>query len=532
MIQEPPELVAMRLALGQQLASLREARGKVQQQIARRTGYTRSSVAKAETGRQLLTREFWTTADELLKAKGVLLASYERVRRAKEEHEANAREAALARAYAEAQARAEELRATAIPSEAHNGNVSSLPTGQELLPGLVSAVGAELAASLAGPLLYLAFLTTPSAQTMPVAWSGQLKEQLRSFLREWANTVERREHLRLLGQLATAIAASPLLNLDSGEQERVSKVVAQPSRLDAQSIEHIETILADCKRQEDRFGPYSVLYTVIAQREFVDSLLDECSDELRPRLLSLYSSMSSSIGYYFFDLGDADSAMHYKDQARKTAQEARNTELAIYALCTMSFCASRQGKAHTGIDLAAAAQSLARKTDDHLLRACVAVEFAIAYAVDGQHKECMTEFDQALTALALPASQRSPESPVYWFHEGLVASHQSECLLRLGKPAEAAASAERALQLFDSSFVSDLAFCKLRLGTARLLTGEVEEAARFIGEGVLLATKHRSPRLSSEVRTARGRLQPWKSTAAVRELDERLRGFGFGGYGF
>ncbi|MFN2494721.1 MAG: helix-turn-helix domain-containing protein [Pseudonocardiaceae bacterium] len=115
-IEEPPELVAMRLALGQQLAALREAAGIVQQQIARRTDYSRSSVAKAEAGRQLLTREFWQATDELLQAKGALLASYEQVRAAKEEHEARSREAELAQAYAEAQARAQELRASAVSS--------------------------------------------------------------------------------------------------------------------------------------------------------------------------------------------------------------------------------------------------------------------------------------------------------------------------------------------------------------------------------------------------------------------------------
>ncbi|MGH6628403.1 MAG: helix-turn-helix domain-containing protein, partial [Burkholderiales bacterium] len=115
-IQEPPELVARRLALGQQLASQREAAGIVQQQIGRRTGYSRSSIAKAEAGRQLLTRDFWTTADELLKAEGELLASYEQVRAAKEEHEARSRETALAQAYAEAKARAQELRATRTPA--------------------------------------------------------------------------------------------------------------------------------------------------------------------------------------------------------------------------------------------------------------------------------------------------------------------------------------------------------------------------------------------------------------------------------
>ena len=77
MLQEPPELVAMRLALGQQLAALREAAGIIQPQIARKTGYSRSSVAHAEAGRQLLTREFWQTADGLLQADGALLAGYE-----------------------------------------------------------------------------------------------------------------------------------------------------------------------------------------------------------------------------------------------------------------------------------------------------------------------------------------------------------------------------------------------------------------------------------------------------------------------
>lgn len=66
----------------------------------------------------------------------------------------------------------------------------------------------------------------------------------------------------------------------------------------------------------------------------------------------------------------------------------------------------------------------------------------MAYAVDGQYKETMTAFDQASAGLALPAAQRSPESPVYWLQEGLVARHLSDCLIRFGKPVEAIAAGE------------------------------------------------------------------------------------------
>ena len=48
---EPPELLAVRRALGRQLAALREGAEIGQQQVARRTGYSRSSVAHAEAGR-------------------------------------------------------------------------------------------------------------------------------------------------------------------------------------------------------------------------------------------------------------------------------------------------------------------------------------------------------------------------------------------------------------------------------------------------------------------------------------------------
>jgi transcriptional regulator with XRE-family HTH domain len=101
MNQEPPELTALKRALGRQLSSLRAAAGLGQQQVARKTGYSRSSITHAEAGRQLLTRDFWTTADELLKADGALLASYERVQAVKQQHEQRSREAELAEAYAD-----------------------------------------------------------------------------------------------------------------------------------------------------------------------------------------------------------------------------------------------------------------------------------------------------------------------------------------------------------------------------------------------------------------------------------------------
>ncbi|MGH3755311.1 MAG: helix-turn-helix transcriptional regulator [Pseudonocardiaceae bacterium] len=538
------------------LAQARRAAGFTQESLAERLGVDRTTVARWESGeyspqpwlRPKIAEAFGVSMREccelldgvgttgstvevcasVARADGVPLTGSEQMPAVTLEHEQLSGDAELAEVLAGALA----LQATApLPQVPWEADQLAVSTAHAIVAGVVKATGLDLAEVLAGLLASVASFSGVT-QTIPSEWEDRLYDQLKSILGEWAEKVDRRKLLRLLGWAATVVAATPVSSLDADEQERLVRAIALPSRVDGRVIDHIEGVLQYCKRQEDALGPRAVLHSVFAQRELVDSLLGQCSDELRPRLLSVYSSMSSSVGFYCFDLDGADSAMRYCDQGRAAAQEARNTELAVYALCNMSYFASWQGKAHAGIDFAAAAQSLARKTDDVLLQVCAAERAGTAYAVDGQYTECMNEFDVARAGMDLSGSMDaftgSPESPAYWYHEGLIASQQSDCLLRLGKPREAVVSASEGLQLFDSSFVGSLAFCTLRLGTAHLQCGEVEEAARVVGDGAVLTTQNRSARLTREVRAARARMEPWKDTRAVRELDELGVGVAYG----
>src|SRR5579875_586732 len=52
--------------LGPQLAASRRAAGLNQEQLAAATGYSRSTIANAETGRQHVQRQFWTRCDAAL----------------------------------------------------------------------------------------------------------------------------------------------------------------------------------------------------------------------------------------------------------------------------------------------------------------------------------------------------------------------------------------------------------------------------------------------------------------------------------
>jgi len=160
------------------------------------------------------------------------------------------------------------------------------------------------------------------------------------------------------------------------------------------------------------------------------------------------------------------------------------------------------------------------------MRVSAAQRAATAYAFDGQYKECMVEIERARDGLA-SAVQVSPESPVYFYNEGYLTSHESECLLRLGRSQEAAASALAGLALYDKSVVDGYAVCTLHLGNAHLQSGEIDEAARVVGDAAGLAVQTRSARLVKEVRATRARMQPWQGTQAVSVLDDQLVACGF-----
>lgn len=68
-----------RRTLGEQLHSLRDAAGMTQQQLAQIVGYSRSTVANVEAGRQQVDRSFWERCDNALRADELLTSGFDQV---------------------------------------------------------------------------------------------------------------------------------------------------------------------------------------------------------------------------------------------------------------------------------------------------------------------------------------------------------------------------------------------------------------------------------------------------------------------
>lgn len=348
-------------------------------------------------------------------------------------------------------------------------------------------------------------------------------QRLVDLAHDWIGNMDRREILQLLGSATSALIAWPLLaDLNTDEQQRVARTITSPTRVDDKVISHIESVYWSCRQQDDALGPQAVLNTVTAQEQLVRTLLPECPSGLRPRLLSIYSALSASVGWLYFDLNDLAAAVRYYEQARVIAHEAENAEHAALVLCQLSHTAAWSGHTRLSIDHAVAARTWAQRCDDVRLHALAADRIAISYAMQGQYRNCMEELDSIQEVIPAAATQRESGSLAYFYDDGFFASTRSECLLLLNKPALAVAAAHEALAQHPQSFVRNNAFSALFLTRAFIQSNEIDQAASVMGDAADLVAKNRSSRLLNELHAARTSMQPWQDLKAVKELDELL----------
>jgi hypothetical protein len=397
-------------------------------------------------------------------------------------------------------------------------------------PGLLASCDAmELPRDIAGQLLRnvgaLAGAEDPRA--LSARQRDLILYQLVQFLSTWAHAMDRREVLRILGWAATAATAAPIFeNLSPGEQDRVIAAVQTPTRVDDTVVDHIEGVLWRCMRQDDSLGPQSALDTVLAQRNLAHGMLSGCPERVRPRLLSAFANLSRFAGWLSFDLNDFDSGWYYYEQARTAAHEAQDTQLGALVLCHMSHLATWQQHPRVGIDHALAAQGWAAHTGDPLLHAFSHDVAARAYALEGERDACFTALDRAERAVADAAALAPRHSLAYFYSQGQLEATRSHCYLRLHDAEGAATSGVRAFGLLDRSFVRNRAFTALRIGSAYLSTGEIDHAAKLVGQAARLAAQNGSARLVQEFRATYSHLRPWAKSRAVRDLEEETALYG------
>jgi hypothetical protein len=140
------------------------------------------------------------------------------------------------------------------------------------------------------------------------------------------------------------------------------------------------------------------------------------------------------------------------------------------------------------------------------------------------HSQAMYSLEQACHELGQAPDGDRGAGLAYFYGQGQYLATRTWCLLDLGDPHLALATAGQSLAAADPAFVRNVALTRLAGAFAQM--GEPGKACEQIGDAADLAARNNSPRLIRVLAETRQQLRPWDTTPDVDGLDERLRALG------
>lgn len=366
---------------------------------------------------------------------------------------------------------------------------------------------------------------TGAAVSTLIAWTAETDahetgtavevSELAHAVADWAirtsGIVNRRELLTRLSAIFAVAAASPLLDLPAGGTN--DRPLAHPA-----SIRLIAEHLTRCRQQADVLGPTATLPAVAAHHQILTKALS--SSPLDMATLAVFAEANQLLGWLLFNLGDYRSAQHYYEEARAAAHEAHDIELVTYVLCAMSHLATWQGRPRVGIDHAVAAAQWAARSGSAHARGYAADVMVRAFVADHDISSARRALDQEHTALTVIKPGEPPARWWYFYDESFALGTETEYALGFGLTDQARRAVGRTLELADPTNVHNYAFSMLLDSEVMIQAGDVDEAARLIGEVAGFGPS--SSRVHQRIIGLRQKLAPWQKHVSIRELDERL----------
>jgi tetratricopeptide (TPR) repeat protein len=234
------------------------------------------------------------------------------------------------------------------------------------------------------------------------------------------------------------------------------------------------------------------------------------------------AALTEMAGWMAHDAGRDDQAHRHFGRALDMSTVGQDHQLGVHVLGSMSHLAHHRSQPHDAIRFAQAGEkTLASGPRNPELEARIFAMQARGFAALRRPKETLTLLTRAEKAL----EGTYDEEPSTWashFDEGSLASEAARCMRQLGKPAHAQRHAERIIELRPAERTRSRAFGQLILITALIEQGEPEQACAIAREVLNSTQSLGSYLVIQQLRDIQLLLEPYKSTAAVREFMECL----------
>jgi tetratricopeptide (TPR) repeat protein len=223
--------------------------------------------------------------------------------------------------------------------------------------------------------------------------------------------------------------------LNSDDQSRVSRSTAQPSRLDAGTVDALAGVLAAYRRLDDTVRPESVIPATMAQMKEVTQLLKNARGPHRDRLAEVASEFVQFAGWMLAQVREDAEAVRLLNDALELADEIGSGTLAAQALNFKGYIARQQGRPQAIARWFAAAAHTPGAHPAQRIGDILQAAAGMAQLGEKDQALRMVEEAERLTdkAAALP-----PPSTAYWLTPVFNRINLGLCTLALGRYSDAA----------------------------------------------------------------------------------------------
>ncbi|MFI0141910.1 helix-turn-helix domain-containing protein [Streptomyces luteogriseus] len=330
--------------------------------------------------------------------------------------------------------------------------------------------------------------------------------------------LDRRDLLRGgvgVGAAAAFGMGAPEVAHASGLQ-KLKRPARSASAYSGTPIEHFKRARRLLIDSDNLLGPGRAIATVREHIEDIKSLRRDAKGSDRQALMELQTQYAEFASWLYQDLGDFTSAEFWLDRAFQWSHTVGDADLTSYVMARKAQLAGEKRDLVDVVDLAEAAQRIARPRSR--LAAVARTYEAYGHALRGADSDSERAIEDVRNSLDRVASDTTPWG--VWLTEQYVDVHRAQGLEVLGKHSEAADVFTAAIEALPEGYHRDRGVYMARAAIAHAGADAPEQAAAVGLQALTIATDTGSGRIMRELVRLDKALVPWQRQPEVSDFRE------------
>ncbi|MFH9125351.1 DNA-binding protein [Streptomyces globisporus] len=332
--------------------------------------------------------------------------------------------------------------------------------------------------------------------------------------------LDRRDLLR--GGVGIGAAAAFGAGTPAVADSEIVQGLKQPSRMAAAysgtPIEHFRQARRLLIDNDNLLGPRHAIAAVREHIEKIKTLRQDTKGADRQDLMELQTQYAEFASWLYQDMGDFGSAEFWLDRAFQWSHTVDDGDLTSYVMARKAQLAGEKRNLVDVVDLAEAAQRMARPRSR--LAAVARTYESYGHALRGESSDSERAIDDVRNSLDRVSSDTTPWG--VWLNEQYLDVHRAQGLEVLGKHAQAAEVFTNAIKALPAGYHRDRGVYLARAAVAHAGAGSPEEAAVVGLQALAVARDTGSCRIMRELVNLDKTLVPWQRQPEVSAFRENF----------